>query len=503
MKKNQESQFNTTKSGARRLRTKKIPLIAKIAAGVSFAMCILMLILFLIAKGSFSGSKTAVVIGMDGYNVQELSFKYAIASAGFEPVFIDEADDISGVKDDSIVVIAIGPDSFGIMDSMLGNAEINALGFCLIDPSYPGNAATEGYSTVSPDVPIAIFGFDSDMEDPATLPDPALIFERISGVDTVYGEPAGTGGASSYKIFASPDMQRFLYLATDTKDLTSMLESTSFKTEIARFLALRFDGDYDPAGVNSWFILRILALFIGLAALLVFLFFIPVPTPDKGEKRLKGKDSLALIIVTGAGEWLALCTVVFDIIPQTKRFAPYIVILAPACLIFLMFILRAGYYLSNKTSFERRQEKITNYLITAILEVLLVLTALLVFTDIAEESKPTHAWLSSGAILLLNTFTVYALAAVDKKSRFSGEGAASYFGNPLYLLDTMLPSAAGIIAALALGEKAFLTVSLTGLAIASLPYLASQTIKRSSDFCLLAGIVHGIISAMLVFLAWK
>ena len=41
-----------------------------------------------------------------------------------------------------------------------------------------------------------------------------------------------------------------------------------------------------------------------------------------------------------------------------------------------------------------------------------------------------------------------------------------------------------------------------GIAVAALPYLAAQSIKRSSDHFELAGIVHGLIMALLVFTAF-
>lgn len=504
MKKNQESQFNTTKNASRQLRARKIPLTAKIAAVVSFAMCIVMLVLFLIASGSGKAlGKTAVFFGLEDQGEVSLSLKYALANAGFEMVSLDYADAYelpSRLKDEDCVVIAIGPDSFNVMDCIRGAGDDNVLGYCLIDPDYPGNAAVEGYSTISPNKPVAIFGLDEDAGDSDSLSGPSMIFERISGVDTVYGTPARTGGAGSYKIFSSPDMNRFLYLAADTSSVSSMMHSASFSSELARYLGLRFEGEYGLGKVNAWFLLRTVSLFLALAGLLVFLFFIPVPTPDKGEKRLRGKDSLAMIIVTGAGAWLALCTVVLEIIPAVKAFAPYLVIFAPSFLILLMFIFRAGYYLSNKTSYEPRREKITNYLIVAALEVIITLMALLLFTGLSSGSKSSLSYITAASVLLVNTFACYCLAAVDKKSRFNGEGPASYFGNPLYPISTMLPAAAGIIAALFTADSRFLYVSLIGFAISAVPYLASQTIKRSSDFCFLAATVHGIISAMLVLL---
>ena len=94
------------------------------------------------------------------------------------------------------------------------------------------------------------------------------------------------------------------------------------------------------------------------------------------------------------------------------------------------------------------------------------------------------------------------LATVDKKSRFAGEGPGSYLGNPIYFAETLIPAVAGLVMALVGKDFTLLRISLAGIAVAALPYLAAQSIKRSSDHFELAGIVHGLIMALLVFTAF-
>ena len=104
-------------------------------------------------------------------------------------------------------------------------------------------------------------------------------------------------------------------------------------------------------------------------------------------------------------------------------------------------------------------------------------------------------------VLLLDSATISMLATVDKKSRFAGEGPGSYLGNPVYFIETMIPAAAGLVMAFVGKDFTLLRFSLAGIAICTLPYFAAESIKRSSDYFELAGVVHGIIMALLVYTA--
>ena len=72
-----------------------------------------------------------------------------------------------------------------------------------------------------------------------------------------------------------------------------------------------------------------------------FVYFVPVPVPDKGEKHLKGRDSLALIVFMGVSVWLALAAVVMSVIPYTLHFVRYLMVFSPVVLITGMFIATA------------------------------------------------------------------------------------------------------------------------------------------------------------------
>ena len=69
-------------------------------------------------------------------------------------------------------------------------------------------------------------------------------------------------------------------------------------------------------------------------------------------------------------------------------------------------------------------------------------------------------------------------------------------------IDSLLTVAASVSDMAFVGKDfTLLRISLAGIAVAALPYLAAQSIKRSSDHFELAGIVHGLIMALLVFTA--
>ena len=57
---------------------------------------------------------------------------------------------------------------------------------------------------------MAIFGFARKAGSLDEMSGAQMLFERLSGVDTVYGVPARTGGALSSEVFVSADQTRYL-----------------------------------------------------------------------------------------------------------------------------------------------------------------------------------------------------------------------------------------------------------------------------------------------------
>ncbi|MBO4425399.1 MAG: hypothetical protein J5776_00160 [Clostridiales bacterium] len=495
-------------------RVRKLPLAAWIAAGISGVMVIVLFVLFFMSAAGSDPDRVALFYNVDARTFPYVSMRYSLAQAGFDMVVLGSEDAKtegesgryiipSKYSDDEVVIIAAGPDSFKVMSDINSSTAGNVLGYCLIMPEYPGNAALAGFDPGNPACDIAVFACDSKAGSVEGLSGSEMLFEKISGVDTVYGTPAVTGGAMSSKIFVSTAQNRYLSLAPYECNIRSLIYSSAFQSELAGYLGLTYTDTEGYTPANIWFILRMVCILVCLAALLMFLFFIPVSKPDKGDKFLKGRDSLAMIIFAGISLWLGLTVIFMSMIPAVAYYTRYLIIFAPCVLIVGMFFARIGFFLTNKIAYKRRKgEGLLKFLITALIEVLLVFASVLLFSDITERERTTTVWMFAVMVLLLDSATISMLATVDKKSRFAGEGPGSYLGNPIYFVETLVPAAAGLVMAFIGKDFTLLRISLAGIAVATLPYLAAQSIKRSSDHFELAGIVHGLIMALLVFTAF-
>lgn len=508
----QLKQEGVDESSQRALRVRKLPVPAWISAGIAGAMVIVLFVLYLIAAaGAPDSDRVALFYNADESTFPHVSMRYSLAQAEFDCVVLspDECKTKgedgkyvipSKYSDDEVVIIAAGPDSFKVMSDIGPSA--NVLGYCLIMPEYPGNAALAGFDSKSPACDIAIFACDSNAHSVEELNGSQMLFEKISGTDTVYGTPALSGGSMSSKVFISPSQNRYLSLCPTQMDIRSYMYSSSFQSELAGYLGLTYTGTEAYTSVNAWFIARMAAIIITIAGLLMFLFFIPVSKPDKGDKLLKGRDSLAAIIFAGISLWIGLTVAVMTMIPAVSRYPKYIIIFSPAVLIIGMFFARIGFFLTNKIQYKRRRgESFWKFLIAGVVEVLLVFASVLLFTDIKYRDRSSLVWMFAVMVLLLDSAVVSMLVTIDKKSRFAGEGPGSYLGNPIYFAETLLPAVGGLVMAFINKDFSILRYSIAGIAVAALPYLAAQTIKRSSDYAELAGAVHGIIMALLVFTA--
>ena len=131
--------------------------------------------LFVMYLISFIGTKDAkrtLLIYNDGSTIPEVSLRNSLAASEFDFEIIEpgkHVDDQSYIYElpkvyttDKVVVCAVGKDAFKVMDDLITSNPENIEGYVLISPDYPGNASLAKYTEDNPDVPCAIFGFDSN-----------------------------------------------------------------------------------------------------------------------------------------------------------------------------------------------------------------------------------------------------------------------------------------------------------------------------------------------------
>ena len=366
MKKNKDRQAEeklAPQYGFRKLRPTKIPKLAWVSLALSFVLAALMFVMYAMSLNSAKNTRKTLLIYSDGTTIPMVSMRNSLASAGFDfdvvgpdkhssrPDFFYTLPE--DYKNEEVVVCAIGKDSFKVMNDLLDSGNGKIEGYILIDPEYPGNIALEGYTSDYPGVPCAVFGFEHKAKSTTDLSGSQMIFEKISGVDTMYGHPTQRGKIFPSLVYISPNQMRYLSLTTMKVTLSGLVASPSFQSELAQYLGTTYGTGYSSAKVVLWMAGMAFALFMSIALLALFLFMVPVSLPDKEGRDLKARNSLGAIIFLGVSGWIALCGAVTTFIPQWGFVSTYIALYSPVLIVALMALAQIKLLLSNKVKYAR------------------------------------------------------------------------------------------------------------------------------------------------------
>jgi len=505
---------NAPQYGFNKQRPLKIPKFAWYALLLSF---VLAAALFVVYGISFKGVKDAdktLLIYSDGTKIPEVSLRNSLAAADFEyqiiepdekrgePGFVYELP--HGYGKGEVVVCAIGEDAFKVMDDLVSDGPQNIEGFILIEPEYPGNASLAKYTSDFPSVPCAVFGFDNQAKSSTELTGAQMIFEKISGVDTMYGHSTTRGKLFPSKIFVSPNQMRYLSLSTKKTGKAGLISSISFQNELSQYLGTTFENGYSSARISVRQIVLVLSIFLSVAALSVFLFMVPVQVREKARRELKGRDSLGAIIFLGLSGWLALCGIVMTIIPQTKEYTKYVALYSPVVLIALMAIAQIRMIGTNKFSYKRKDFGLAILLasvFTGIIELMIIFGTALNLTNVEKSFSDSTDWIAVLVVFVVMSLSAVALIFSDKKSRAAGYGATAFFASPAYFIEALVPSLALLILSAIQGNEELVTASIGGLGIAVLPLVCALPIKRISDYYEITGLIFGIVAGVVLFVA--
>ena len=517
MKKNKDRQAEeklAPQYGFRKLRPTKIPKVAWVVLALSFLLAASMFLMYAMTLNVAKNTNKTLLIYSDGTTIPRVSMRNSLAAAGFDYEVIDPDKRSSKpdffytlpeeYKDKEVVVCAIGSDSFKVMNDLLDSGKGKIAGYVLIDPEYPGNIALEGYTSDYPGVPCAVFGFEHKAKSTTDLSGPQMIFEKISGVDTMYGHPTQRGKIFPSKVYISPNQMRYLSLTSMKVTLSGLLASPSFQGELAQYLGTTYGNTYSSTKVMLWTAGIAFALFMSVALLALFLFMVPVSLPDKGARDLKGRDSLGAIIFLGVSGWIALCGAVTTFIPQWGFVSTYLALYSPILLIALMALAQIKLLLSNKVKYARKDYGFTIFIastVTGILELMILAGAALNLTNVENTLKDDINPIAALIVFVLMSLSAVALIFADKKSRFSGMGPSAYFGSPMYFIEVLIPPVVMLIMGLIQKNEEILRASLAGIALGIVPFGCVIPIKRVSDFYEVTGLLFGIAAALIVLIA--
>ena len=500
--------------GFRKLRPLKIPKMAWYALLLAFVMATALFVMYLISFIGTKDAKRTLLIYNDGSTIPEVSLRNSLAASEFDFEIIEpgkHVDDQSyiyelpkGYTKDKVVVCAVGKDAFKVMDDLITSNPENIEGYVLISPDYPGNASLAKYTEDNPDVPCAIFGFDSNAKSSNDLTGAQMIFEKISGVDTMYGHPTKRGKMFSSKVYVSPNQKRYLSLYSTDIGTSGLISSINFQNELSQYLGTTFGKGFSSSRIAVRQMILIIAVFLSVASLALFLFMVPVAIPEKARKELKGRDSLGAIIFLGLSGWLALTGIVLTFIPQVKMYAKYVALYAPVLIIALMALAQLKLIMSNKFKYSRKDDGFPIFLASifiGVVEIMVIVGTSLNLTNIEKAFKDSANWVNALIVFIVMSLSAVALILSDKKSKASGQGRTAYFASPAYFIESLVPSAVLLAIGLMQGNKELAVYSAVGVGISVLPCVCAIPIKRISDYYEVSGLVFGIIAGIVVFLA--
>ena len=492
----------------RTTRVRKVSVKAWIAAALSLVMSLALFGLYNLAYSGAGEKEKIVLFFCEKRYFPYVSMSNALLSADFDYDIVDTKDSdyyipvqYSGRK---IVVASFGEDAFKVMDAIAKTGNPDVVGYCLINPEYPGNAALEGYGRYFPKTPVAIFGSEDKADDASKEGGISMLYEKLSGADTLYGVPAVSGTVIKSKVYITPDQSRYMSLSSLSLENHVLRYSPLFENELSRYLGITYGTGISTFRLTSWFTLAPFLAFAALCFLSLFVFLIPVRESDKGSKELKGRDSLGTIIFFGLSAWIGLTICVMTFIPSVAGYVRYAVIMAPAALVAAMALMRLPFLFSRKVVYKRDKLQGNMVLVPlamGLCEVAYVSVVVFTFTDISGIDQGILKLAAALIVFIVSCLSAFALARADRKSRFAGEGPAAYFGNPAYFFETLIPPAALLVLSIMRVNSANICYASMALVCGLIPYVAAVTIKRFSDFFEAAGVVYGILMGILVYIA--
>ncbi|SEV92676.1 hypothetical protein SAMN05216413_0662 [Ruminococcaceae bacterium KH2T8] len=495
-----KSSSQTGRTGTGRQISDKPGLLTFIGMTIAIISIIVMFILYLIPfSGANKRNPIVVFMGCEG-NFPRISMMNTLHRAGFDMLVADETFELD--PDNTYIVAGVGDDAFSYM-SQYRDAE-NVAGFVLICPKLPANGSTEGFDSSDPAKDIAIFAGKDDADKVSDLKDARIIFERISGVDTVFGVPITRGGLFASRAFVNVSQNRYLSMSSFTiRDPQHYMFSPLFQNEFAGYLSLTYQSytikDASFGGINAWFVLFVASFFAAIAGLSLYFSLLPVVVSDIKQERVPLQEKAAVGIIGGITLGFAIGSVVLSLFESLRRFIPYVLVALPIIFMLVLSAARLKFILSHEDEFRHKSSKIRRPVFMAVSVGLVVLFAALIAGDMSV-SAPVSAPMIAAVAFVIDFFLACGLLYADRKSRSIGQGGCSYFGNRIIFLMMLIPAVFSFFFGLISDQNVIMYAGLDGITVTLVPFLSLIPLRRHTDRSLIPALLHGFVFAVTVLL---
>lgn len=502
-------------AGERSVRSGHLGIFPMVCAVISVLAVISLCVLFFVARTAPDKQSPVVIFyGADNGNglspenyFPYSSMRVALKNAGLDMAVLspdaskDKTSDAYRIPEEyagrKAVICACYQDAFYVMEDIYASADRSSvLGYVLISPYYPGNAATADIGRNNPDADIAIFGKNDSKATVDSMSDSRMLFEKLSAVDTIYGAGIKRDNLFASEIHLSSDGTRYLSMSFSSAPMRLQMAYPSFQTELAGYLGACYTGKLPYAGINAWYITLIVSLFAGIISLCLFLYHIPVQDSDKGAGILTRRDGLVFIISCGFAAFMSVGIFVMSLIPSARPATGYLLCFAPTIMIAVMAVMNTPFFLSNKVKYARKDGSLINALLLLAVEVGIFISVFFIFSGITDKAMSAMGVVALVTVFVVDAASIAMLGFIDRKSRFGGLGGGSYFGTPLYPVVLAVPAVMAIIMGRITGSSQIVGAGIFSLLQVFVPYIATIPVKRNSDLFEIAGLLHGICAAL-------
>jgi len=438
-----------------------------------------------------SDAPVILIYGADK-NLPEAPIRNTLYASGFDYHFVSNTEKYENgsvvipeeYRKQDIIIMSVSDSGFELVKAFANKDNVN--GFILVCPDFPGNASMEGINSQSPAQDIAIFAGRDKVSSVAEVDGARLIYERISGDDTVYGTPIKRGEAFASDCFISAEQNRYLSLSYfDYNDGNRMLRSQIFLSELASYLDVTHNdiaaNRVDSSRITNWSALRVFTILVGIAAFCLFLFTLPNERSSAdSDINKKIKVNRAYVIMLSISSALAMASVVLAMINKTNGLARYFLVLSPIVVITYMLITTIIYLGKVQYNVNRRIWIRASFMAVSIIAY--VLLAMLLFANLAVENSII---LSILLVLALIDAIASGLLSFAKKA-----GGLTYYGNWKIQGILCVPGVLAIVAGLLVG-KGLLMYGIASVLAVLMPLVLVTPIRRHANHPAIIGLVHG------------
>ncbi len=472
-------------------------------AFISFVIMMLMLLMMFILvlvpnAGKNPKNPVLAIYGLEG-NYPSLSLRNTLHAAGFEYVVLKYGEELP--TGNTVVVMGVGPKALSVLEDHRDSG--NVAGFILVCPE-ADERYLAGITGNDPSCDIAIFAGKDNSTNVASMGAARAIYERISGDDTLFGISIKRGGLFASKVFVNTSQNRTLSLSCfNVSDPSKLFFSPLFQNELAGYLSVTYIDEATRetsfGRINSWFVLSMIAIFLEIIGILMYLSTRKVSETGFDSKKAP-VSRWVFGVIGGVSVAVAIGIIASTFIGMLHDSMIVILSILPAVFMICLFVINFSWITTKDGKIVPGKKTLIPSVMLAVIIGLFAVLAFDLVTDLSIH-KIGDAGLASGLLILLlisdavlSTGLIYA----SRKSSASGQGAKNCFGNRLIILLMFIPSVCAFLFGLIPGNSYVFYAGLSGIAATGIPYLAVMPLVKHTDRSLIPGVLHALVYVLVI-----